>query len=151
MNDPYVSIFSNDFTYPEAVPEPLRIHHQGHRPCDLGRLPMSKHQISQCNSLSKLPPQPILGSSEHPAYVTATYKYTEGIIASQEPAQAASCKCRTTPTSPLAPQLDLNKSIFCNNNTRMANPSLDFSALFMKSPVLRHGLENCACNRNRLF
>ncbi|PSR90873.1 hypothetical protein BD289DRAFT_430105 [Coniella lustricola] len=173
-------IFTNDFSYPEAVPAPLQFHRhqrrrQVHASCNSNLSTptatatintMSKPQISHCNALSRLPPQPILGYSEHqmsldfaaPRYTKLNQLRIPGPPLAPTHQQLASCKCRQMPTSPLAPQVDLSRSPYAANRNCDITPvgaspsaSLDFSALFMKAPGIRARLENCACNWNRTF
>lgn len=111
---------ATDMIHLDAIPAPLRI-----PPKQSNDIPHSRLHIVRCNALAKPPSPPIFGdskASEHDAIQSSK-----------------SCQCLKSPMSPLFSPFSLQ------DGSVNRVPSRDFSALFMKSPILRQELEQCTC------
>lgn len=106
----------------DAIPAPLRIF-----PKDPNRTVHPELRATRCHALAKLPSQPVFGNSD------ASEHDNSQIL--------KACQCLKSPISPLlSPIIPQDTSM-----NKSQPPSLDFSALFMKSPTLRKELERCTC------
>lgn len=108
--------------YPDARPAPLRIFPK--RP---NRDSRPETPATRCNTLAKLPSQPVFGNadtSEHDTFQISK-----------------ACQSLNSPISPLFSPVSPQD----NSMNRPGSQSLDFSSLFMKSPILRQELESCIC------
>lgn len=101
-----------------AVPAPLQVH------------PKRLQTSGACSLRSQLPGQPVFNPAEG---------FNPDIL---QPPKACNCP-KSPPSSAPSPFSTPRYSSFSSNR----GPSLDFSSLFMKSPTLRHELENCTCHR----
>lgn len=110
--------------HPDLMPAPLRIY-----PKVPNRNLYPKIQVVRCHALAKLPSQPVFGN------VNASERNTIRI--------KEACQCGTVPDSPIRSPVSSQKS----SVNKAGSPSLDFSALFMKSPTLRQELERCKCQQ----
>lgn len=121
-------------TCPDAVPAPLRLSPKHFRTPSTAAKPQP--QATRCHALSRLPSQPVFDG-------------TDGF--DQESLHALKlCRCPMSPTSspvsPISPRSSLSSGS-TSTSGGFGSPSRDFSSLFMKSPALRHDLEQCACHR----
>lgn len=111
----------------DAIPAPLRIPSKQHKEVEFSAL-----QAVKCDNLAKLPSQPVFGNPN---------------VSEDDAIQISkACQCLKSPMSPLSSPISFQDSLV--NRPRTA--SLDFSALFMKSPTLRQELEQCTCQRTPL-
>lgn len=115
--------------YADAVPAPLRIPIRHPRASD-NPDSIQASQAPRCSMLSKLPAQPVFRPAE---------RYPQEAV--QTPTKT--CSCPKSPTSLLNSPLSPRTTSF----STIRGPSLDFSALSMRSPTLRHDLENCTCHQ----
>lgn len=150
--------------YPDAVPAPLRIPPKPPRRSSSPPLvsPATPASITsaRCPTLSRLPPQPVFrsfsGESQEATTATSPTRCNCHISHSIPPTPS--------PTSPPVSPLSLSSprssfSSSCSSLSSFARggglggrgvgPSLDFSALSMRSLTLRQDLENCQCHLSR--
>lgn len=130
---------TDKFRHLDAVPAPLRICRKRlDSSCTtpgLNPLGLTEHQASRCQTLAKLPSQPLFDRSE--GFDHEEFQMTKA------------CKCPRSPNSPLSSPVPSPSVSSFGSSSRVS--SLDFSALFMKSPSLRRDLEHCTCNQDHTF